>query len=396
MYQGLQQLQHEFFQDLNPAVCANCALRPTKAFVIQLCLRSARSLDEQPSEVEPQTEKDGEDTEDAEDMESEDEESEDENDDDEGGDDEIEDADSEDAEADGSYPTTEDVTVVSEDSMAEQEVYLDDGVPAPHVPEVRLVGAASQASMSDGSKKSPTSDASASQATDYLEEDGPEAWEGYMLETAVLAEANVTRSEALESLTRYGNGSASDSSCLPAQNVSGYVVSEDSLARTAFSVQVACAVGFQGLARVSACEVPGKPYQLSGCEAETTDTGITGGACLAANATGYLVTETSLQRSGFEVSAVCLPGWTGQAQAKPCKMPGETYQLVGCEAASQLDTLPLPSLPCLGNWTLTSIQAFAEDLRILASDLEAHLHTMQAGGTWRPQLSAVTFMFSFF
>ena len=185
-------------------------------------------------------------------------------------------------------------------------------------------------------------------------------------------QASMAEPEGHQNLTRHENGSELDleagssafALCLPADDVTGYVVTEDSLRLDDFSVRASCSVGFDGMALVSSCDEANRPYQLGGCKQLP---------CLAMNATateaaGYVVTEVSLSPTDFRVLARCLPGFAGTAQARPCASPGEDYELTGCEA--------VPS--CLGAWTLQSLKGFAEDLGSLAKDLEAHLHTVQA------------------
>ncbi|CAE7619180.1 obg [Symbiodinium sp. CCMP2592] len=194
--------------------------------------------------------------------------------------------------------------------------------------------------------------------------------------------ANVTRSEDLENLmSRCGNCSASEMvpavsglCATPAETETvGYVLTEVSLDSEDFSVQASCdgSIGFDGLATARKCDEPQEPYSLSGCTR----------TCLSNESVGYLVTETSLDRLNFEVSASCLPGWIGEAKAWPCSQVGEAYQLAGCS-----ETKPDPASVCglgsLGSgsnssWTLEQARAFAEELLQFAGDLEAQLLHVQ-------------------
>ena len=188
--------------------------------------------------------------------------------------------------------------------------------------------------------------------------------------------ANVTRSEDLENLmSRCGNCSASAEMVLagsgfcatPAETETvGYVVTEVSLDSEDFSVQASCdgSIGFDGLATARKCDEPQKPYSLSGCTRR----------CLRNESVGYLVTETSLDRLNFEVSASCLPGWIGEAKAWPCSQVGEPYQLAGCSETNAVCGLGSGSN---SSWSLEQARAFAEDLLQFAGDLEAQLLHVQ-------------------
>ena len=202
------------------------------------------------------------------------------------------------------------------------------------------------------------------------------------------ASANVTRSEDLENLmSRCGNCStsaemvpASGLCATPAETETvGYVVTEVSLDSEDFSVEASCdgSVGFDGLATVRKCDEPQKPYSLTGCTTK----------CLRNESVGYLVTETSLDRMNFEVSASCLPGWTGEAKAWPCSQVGEPYQLAGCRkpetkpkaasAASAASASVSCGLGSNASWTLERATAFAEELLQFAQSLEAQLLHVQ-------------------
>eukprot|EP00434_Breviolum_minutum_P007663 symbB.v1.2.006758.t1/scaffold405.1/size210896/14 len=60
-------------------------------------------------------------------------------------------------------------------------------------------------------------------------------------------------------------GCSSPTSCSPAKDLQGYVITEASLVFEDFDVSATCEEGYQGKAMVQRCQSPGSPYDLKGC-----------------------------------------------------------------------------------------------------------------------------------
>jgi len=60
-------------------------------------------------------------------------------------------------------------------------------------------------------------------------------------------------------------GCSSPTSCSPAKDLQGYVITEASLVFEDFDVSATCEEGYQGKAMVQRCPSPGSPYDLKGC-----------------------------------------------------------------------------------------------------------------------------------
>ena len=120
------------------------------------------------------------------------------------------------------------------------------------------------------------------------------------------------------------SGCELDPVCLAPAKLAGYKITEAAITVGTFDVTAECAAGYVGKAKVLACVNNGEEYTLSGCEAETF--------CLAPkDAAGYTVTETNVGKSAFDVTATCSAGYSGTAAVTPCSADGETYTLSGCQ-----------------------------------------------------------------
>ena len=107
----------------------------------------------------------------------------------------------------------------------------------------------------------------------------------------------------------------------------GYAVTEQNTVAQTFDVAATCARGYEGNPVATACSKTGEKYTLSGCKYSTT-------TCVAPKATdGYLVSEAQLRRIVFDVSVQCAPGYQGAAKVAPCTSQGGEYTLSGCSAA---------------------------------------------------------------
>jgi len=112
--------------------------------------------------------------------------------------------------------------------------------------------------------------------------------------------------------------------CVAPVSASGYAVTETVMVKSKFDVTAKCAAGYTGTAIVTACASDGGTYTLGGCEKEQL--------CTApSSATGYTVTETVLAKNTFDVTAKCAAGYTGTAIVTACASDGGTYTLEGCE-----------------------------------------------------------------
>ena len=114
--------------------------------------------------------------------------------------------------------------------------------------------------------------------------------------------------------------------CEPRRKAStnGYTIEETSLRISTFDVKVACAAGYTGTAAVQACTFDGDTYSLSGCDLDPV--------CVAPEGLeAYSVTESKLHKSSFDVSAVCAKGYVGQATVTACTNDGESYEITGCK-----------------------------------------------------------------
>jgi len=110
-------------------------------------------------------------------------------------------------------------------------------------------------------------------------------------------------------------------------NFEGYTVTEQNTVAQTFDVPATCARGYEGTAVATACSKTGEKYTLSGCKYSTT-------TCAAPKATdGYLVTEAQLRKILFDVSVQCAPGYQGAAKVAPCTGDGKPYTLTGCSPA---------------------------------------------------------------
>ena len=127
-------------------------------------------------------------------------------------------------------------------------------------------------------------------------------------------------------------GSYSVSGCVPkiecaSPDNKGYAVTEKSTVAQSFSVPVACARGYEGKGVATACSKTGEPYTLSGCKYSTT-------TCSAPKSTkGYVVTEVELRKIVFDATAQCAPGYVGAAKVEKCNGDKQPYILSGCSPA---------------------------------------------------------------
>ena len=116
----------------------------------------------------------------------------------------------------------------------------------------------------------------------------------------------------------------STTTCAAPAATEGYVVTEVELRQIIFDVQVTCAPGFAGVAKVAKCKSDMGEYTLSGCTASPV--------CLAPEElAGYSVTESSLDMSSFKVDVACADTHTGSPKATKCSSPLSSYTLSGCE-----------------------------------------------------------------
>lgn len=112
--------------------------------------------------------------------------------------------------------------------------------------------------------------------------------------------------------------------CVAPASTNGYTIEETSLRISTFDVKVACAAGYTGTAAVQACTFDGDTYSLSGCDLDPV--------CVAPEGLeAYSVTESKLHKSSFDVSAVCAKGYVGQATVTACTNDGESYEITGCK-----------------------------------------------------------------
>ena len=119
------------------------------------------------------------------------------------------------------------------------------------------------------------------------------------------------------------SGCVKDNFCIAPATSAGYEVTEVNLAASKFDVTAECAAGYFGSAKVSTCTTDKGAYALSGCEKDTL--------CVAPmDSKGYVVDESDLRRSQFDVVAGCADGYSGTAQVTPCSSEGEPYALSGC------------------------------------------------------------------
>ncbi|CAE7725876.1 unnamed protein product, partial [Symbiodinium necroappetens] len=120
--------------------------------------------------------------------------------------------------------------------------------------------------------------------------------------------------------------------CLRPNDISGYHVTELSMARTQLNVLAQCAAKYKGAAKVSGCQSHGDPYALSGCEAEV---------CVAPSTlTGYVVKSVDLKRPSFTANVLCDNdnGYHGTAIAEVCSANGHEYTLGGCGTTTSTST----------------------------------------------------------
>ena len=121
------------------------------------------------------------------------------------------------------------------------------------------------------------------------------------------------------------SGCELDPICLAPTSTKGYKFKESELAKSKFDVDVECAYGYVGKASVSACTSHGGAFSLSGCEVDPV--------CVAPKKLerGYKVKENSLTKSNFDVEVECATGFLGTASVTPCTADGEEYEIAGCE-----------------------------------------------------------------
>lgn len=111
--------------------------------------------------------------------------------------------------------------------------------------------------------------------------------------------------------------------CIAPKESTGYEINEEGITAHDFKVKATCTEGYSGTAKVDPCLVDNGPYTLSGCEKTVL--------CLTPKITeGYQVTESSLERRSFSVTATCAPGYLGEAAVEACG-EGAPYALRGCE-----------------------------------------------------------------
>ncbi|CAK9115257.1 Uncharacterized protein SCF082_LOCUS53371 [Durusdinium trenchii] len=102
-----------------------------------------------------------------------------------------------------------------------------------------------------------------------------------------------------------------------------YQVTVNSLEVRAFQATASCREGYQGDAKVEACDAPDKPFKLSGCKAVVCQT--------PSDTSGYVLTEVSVKQLDFNIQAQCAPFFHGSAAVEKCAEHDEEYGLSGCE-----------------------------------------------------------------
>jgi hypothetical protein len=109
---------------------------------------------------------------------------------------------------------------------------------------------------------------------------------------------------------------------------SAYILQENDLALSSFSVTATCASGYSGHAVVTPCPAGDEEYGISGCVYRVECT-----APPTAQGGDYAVTETSLAFGGsFDVTYTCCSAGTGMVpqRAGMCRAPNSPYLLSGC------------------------------------------------------------------
>jgi len=145
----------------------------------------------------------------------------------------------------------------------------------------------------------------------------------------VTCAAGYTGTAAVQACTSDGDtyslsGCDLDPVCVAPEGLEAYSVTESDLHKSSFDVSAACAKGYVGQAKVTACTNDGESYEITGCKLDPV--------CSAPeDATGYVVTETHLSLSKFDVQVECAVGFEGKASAQPCTSDGDRFTLSGCE-----------------------------------------------------------------
>jgi hypothetical protein len=120
---------------------------------------------------------------------------------------------------------------------------------------------------------------------------------------------------------------------------SGYSVTERSLLAATFDVTPVCYEGFLGTPVVTACITHGAAYTLSGCmkfggvckrPVHTLQNCIRGKPGVCPDTHGYVLTETSLPATTFDVTAVCAQGYAGNPYLTSCSARDFYYKIRGC------------------------------------------------------------------
>ena len=111
----------------------------------------------------------------------------------------------------------------------------------------------------------------------------------------------------------------------PAQ-LRGYTITaEKSLEMRSFNVEVNCAVNYTGTASVTDCSKADEPYTLHGCFPQVCTKPRKGAT------EGYVVTETSLERPSFQVSAACAVDYMGSPSVSVCGGHDLPFSVSGCQ-----------------------------------------------------------------
>ncbi|CAJ1346464.1 unnamed protein product [Effrenium voratum] len=114
--------------------------------------------------------------------------------------------------------------------------------------------------------------------------------------------------------------------CIRPDNISSYIITEQSLTRGAMQVTAKCKAAFKGTPVVTECDGDLSAYKLSGCVAEL--------CTQPADLTAYNVLETHLGRESFAVTATCKDGYAGSPTATVCAKDGNAYSVSGCKATT--------------------------------------------------------------
>ncbi|CAE7515534.1 PNC1, partial [Symbiodinium microadriaticum] len=114
--------------------------------------------------------------------------------------------------------------------------------------------------------------------------------------------------------------------CSRPANVKAYTITEEkSLEMRSFNVDVKCALNYTGTASVTDCSKADEPYTLHGCFPQLCTKPSKGAT------EGYVVTEKSLERPSFDVSATCAVDYMGSPVVSACSGHDLPFTVSGCK-----------------------------------------------------------------